>query len=310
MSGIAAMAMLFCGTQLSAQNKVFENDTLFAGLKEGEKGAILLTHFGTTHDDTRAVTLDAINDFVAKSYPNLEVREAYTSRIIIKRLADNKGIIKLNPTEALNKLKNDGYTHILIASTSLTNGLEATSVNREVQHFRDQFTKLRVATPILFHEMDYADLLKILTQDSDKDVATIWVGHGTYDVATAQYAMLDHMLMQTANDNTIIGCVEGYPYFEQAVARLKATGLKKVILRPLMIVSGEHAKEDIAGDWQEELKNMGYDVEVKIEGLGELPSIRQLIVDKIDFYMNNRRMLIGEKKKIYEVTGEKLHADE
>lgn len=307
---MAVLISMLCHQQVSAQNKVFIEDPLFENLQEGDKGAILITHFGTTHDDTRAVTLDAINKAVKERHPNLEVREAYTSRIIIKRLKDKKGIIKLNPTEALQQLHNDGYTHVLVISTSITNGVEVTSVMREVAHLPFNFKKIRVATPLLFHEADYDKLIKLITADSQPDIATIWVGHGTYDVATAQYAMLDHMLMLSGHPNVIIGCVEGYPYYEQALQRLKATGLKKVVLRPLMIVAGEHAKEDIAEDWKENLTKAGFEVELRLEGLGELPELQQILNDKIDFYSQYRRLLIGEKKKVYEVTGEKMHADD
>ncbi|MBR8765524.1 hypothetical protein IX336_000888 [Porphyromonas levii] len=310
LTAVCVVVAMLCNQDLYAQNKVFERDPLFENLEQGDKGAILMVHFGTTHDDTRALTLDAINAAVKLQHPNLEVREAYTSRIIIKRLADHKGVIKLNPSQALNKLHEDGYTHVLIISTSLTNGVEMVSVRQEAEQVEGLFKRLRVATPLLYHESDYSEMLKVMTEGAQPDVATIWVGHGTYDVATAQYAMLDHMLQIGGYTNIMIGCVEGYPHFEQALQRLKASGLKKVLLRPLMIVAGEHAKEDIAGEWQELLTKEGYEVEATIQGLGELPQILKVINDKIDFYSNHRRVLIGEKKKVYEVTGEKLHADE
>lgn len=310
LTAVAVVIAMQFRLNLYAQNKVFERDAMFENLQEGDKGAILMVHFGTTHDDTRSVTLDAINESVRQNHPTLEVREAYTSRIIIKRLADHKGIIKLNPSEALKKLHDDGYTHVLVVSTALTNGVEMVSVRQEVEQLQDLFKKIRLTTPLLYHEADYTELLKIITEDNQSDKATLWVGHGTYDVATAQYAMLDHLLQLRGHHNIIVGCVEGYPYFEDALERLRATGLKKVLLRPLMIVAGEHAKEDIAGEWKELLTQEGYEVEAKIEGLGSLPQLWKFINDKIDFFSNNRKVLIGEKKKIYEVTGEKLHADE
>ncbi len=307
---VAIVITLLCSSSLYAQNKVFEHDPMFENLEPGDKGAILLAHFGTTHDDTRVLTLDAINRAVQERHPNLEVREAYTSRIIIKRLKDNKGIIKLNPTEALDQLFEDGFTHVLVISTSLTDGVEMASVRGEVAHHSATFKKIRVATPLLFHESDYTKMLEIITADTAPDAATIWVGHGTYDVATAQYAMLDHLLQLSGHEHVIVGCVEGYPYFDQSHQRLRATGLRRVVLRPLMIVAGEHAKEDIAGDWQELLTKEGYEVEVKIEGLGENPQIQSYINDKVDFYANNRQVSIGEKKNIYQVTGEKLHPND
>lgn len=307
---VAVIYGMLYSVPLFAQNKVFVAEPLFNTMTEGDKGAILMVHFGTTHDDTRLLTLDAINDSVKKAFPNFEVREAYTSRIIIKRLRDNKAIVKYNPTEALQHLHKDGYTHILVVPTSITDGVEMTSINREVAHSGVPFKKIRVTTPLLFHESDYDKMIGLLTTDCQPDMATLWVGHGTYDVATAQYAMLDHMLQLNGLPNVIVGCIEGYPYLEQALQRLQATGLKKVRLKPFMIVAGEHAKEDIADDWANRLQEEGYNVEVDIEGLGSHPEIQKIIIDKIHFYLNRRRLLIGEKKKIYEITGEKMHADE
>lgn len=301
---VCSSVLFYCNNALGA-NVVFEHSPLFTNLKPGEKGAILIVHFGTTHDDTRALTLDAINTKIQNSHPELEVREAYTSRIVIKRLYD-RGIQKLNPRQALAQLKTDGFTHILVQATTIVNGVEMLSLQREVEAVKEDFKEVRLATSLLFHESDYGEFTKVLTQETPSDAVHLWVGHGTYDVSTAQYAMLDHYLHSSGYKNVVVGCVEGYPYYEQAIQRIKATGLKKVILQPLMIVAGDHAKADIAEDWKEQLEADGYEVEVRLIGLGQLPDIQQLLLEKINFYSQNRRVSIMEKKKVYEVTGEKM----
>ena len=300
------MTLLLGGLSLQAGNKIFETDSLFAGMGPNDKGAILVVHFGTTHDDTRRVTLDAINKCIASAYPNLEVRQAYSSRIVRKRLAA-RGIEIPTPGEALKELAREGFTHLLVVSTTIVDGVEMESLSYEVAHQQSHFKKIRLVTPLLFYESDYKDLTAIMTAHLEPDVAYLWVGHGTYDSATAQYAMLDHYLQRHGYGQVIVGCVEGYPYYEEALERLRATGLKRVCLQPLMIVAGEHAQEDMLQEWQPRLEKLGYQVESVVRGLGELPEVQEMILRKVDFFMTHRRLSIMDKKAIYEETGEKLH---
>ncbi len=300
------MTLLLGGLSLQAGNKVFETDSLFAGMGPNDKGAILVVHFGTTHDDTRWVTLDAINERIAAAHPELEVRQAYSSRIVRKRLAA-RGIEIPTPGEALKALASEGFTHLLVVSTTIVDGVEMESLSYEVAHQQSLFKKIRLVTPLLFYESDYKDLVSIMTAHLDPQVAYIWVGHGTYDSATAQYAMLDHYLQRHGYGLVIVGCVEGYPYYEEALERLRATGLKRVSLQPLMIVAGEHAKEDMLQEWQPKLEALGYQVESVVRGLGELPEVQEMILRKVDFFMTHHRLSIMDKKAIYEETGEKLH---
>ncbi len=288
-----------------ADNKIFEPSNMFKELNKEDKAAILMVHFGTTHADTRALTIDAINQKVAEVFPDVEVREAYTSRIVIKRLND-QGIKKLNPVDALNELKNYGYTHILIQPTTIINGVEMESLNRNVEELRDNFKDIRVGTPLLFYTNDYEEVVDILTQNNNPDIAYLWVGHGTYDVSTAQYAMLDYMFKDKGFKNHIVGCVEGYPYYEQALKQLKSLELKQVKLIPFMFVAGEHAKNDIAEDWKNELESEGFSVEVSMQGLGEIKEIKDKFVRSLQFCVENRRLDIMDKKRVYEITGEKM----
>ncbi len=118
--------------------------------------------------------------------------------------------------------------------------------------------------------------------------------------------MLDYMLKAKGHTNCFVGTIEGYPSYDDMLQQLKASGLKKVVLVPLMFVAGEHAKNDIAEDWKTDLEKEGYSVDVKMEGLGQNPEIQDLYISHLKFISGHRKIGIMEKKAIYEVTGEKM----
>lgn len=283
----------------------YEHSDIFKSMQADDKAAILIVHFGTTHDDTRELTIEALNNQVKQVFPSIEVREAYSSRIVIKRLSE-RGIYKVNPLEALKQLHTDGYTHILIQSSTVIDGVEMESLYKNVEEVSGLFKDVRIGTPLLYSPQDYEDVIKVLTADNKKDVAYIWVGHGTYDATTAQYAMLDYMLKAKGHTNCFVGTVEGYPEFDDVLVQLKASGLKEVVLMPFMFVAGEHAKNDIAGDWVENFKKEGLSVTENLQGLGENPKIREIYLSHLQFITTHRKIDIMEKKSIYEKTGEKI----
>lgn len=285
----------------------FEHSDFFKGMGAGDKSAVLMVHFGTTHADTREKTIDVLNAKAKQAFPDLEQREAYTSRIVIKRLGD-KGIRKQNPLEALQQLKSDGYTHILIQPSTIIDGVEMESLYSNVDEVRGLFKDIRIGDPLLYSPDDYEKVIDALTQHYDNTTAYVWVGHGTYDATTAQYAMLDYMLKSKGHTNCFVGTIEGYPEYDDMLAQLKASGLKKVVLIPFMFVAGEHAKNDIAGDWKEDLEKEGYTVEVRMQGLGENPCIQDMYVSHLKFKTNHRKVGIMEKKALYQKTGEKMHS--
>ena len=121
----------------------FVASDLFASLQPGDKAALLMVHFGTTHDDTRALTIDAINQKAKEAFKDVELREAWTSRIVMRRLKA-RGVEKLNPIEALEKLKTDGYTHVLIQSTNIIEGIEMESLRKDVATMKSSFKEIRI----------------------------------------------------------------------------------------------------------------------------------------------------------------------
>lgn len=283
----------------------YEHKDIFQEMKKGDKAAIIGVHFGTTHEDTRIKTIDAVNSLLKQEFKvhKADFFEAYTSRIIIKRLND-RGTKKENPEQLLNKLAKEGYTHIIIQPTTIINGLEMESLAKNVAQLKHLFKDIRLGSPLLYSPEDYENVIQVITKGKGRTKSYVLVGHGTYDPTTAQYAMLDYMLKAKGYSNFVVGTIEGYPSFDDAVNQLKQIGNKEIVLIPFMFVAGEHAKNDIAEDWKEALEKEGYRVEAKLEGLGEIQEIQQLYLDKAKFSIHHKKREILDKKKVYEVTGE------
>lgn len=276
---------------------------LFKTLGDGDKAAVLMVHFGTTYDDTRTLTIDAINEKVKKAFKGVHVYEAYTSRIVMRRLKA-RGIEKLNPTEALQKLHQEGYTHILVQSSNIIEGTEMKELRREIAEMADGFKEIRVGDPLLYAPEDYEVVVKAVYDDMEKNCpkgARLLVGHGTSDPATASYAMVDYMLKSKGFVNCHVGTVEGYPAWDDALVMLEKTGEKEVTLAPLMFVAGDHAKNDIAGEWKENLEKEGYKVHLYLKGLGENPAVQELFIRHARFAAQHKKVDMTAKKKKYAV---------
>lgn len=285
--------------------KNYEHSDIFKNLQLQDKVAILMVHFGTTHNDTRALTIDALNEKARALFPDVELREAYTARIVIKRLGE-RGIVKQKPVDVLTQLQKEEYTHILVQTSTIIDGVEMESLEKDIASVQPQFKEIRIGDPLLYSPEDYEKLIDVLTKNQDSETAYVWIGHGTYDSNTAQYAMLDYMLKAKGHKNCFVGTIEGYPSYDDMLQQLTASGLKKVQLIPLMFVAGEHAKNDIAEDWKVDLEKDGYLVDVKMEGLGQNTEVQDLYISHLKFISGHRKIGILEKKAIYEVTGEKM----
>ncbi len=281
------------------------NDML-ASMKPGDKAALLMVHFGTTYDNTRALTIETINDQAKAAFPELKFQEAYTSRIIIRRLKE-RGIEKLTPLDALLNLRSEGYTHIIVQSTNIIEGVEMESLRRDVESVLPFFKEIRVGTPLLYSVEDAEKVVEILgnrlnAPAPDKKNAKenfVLVGHGTYTPSTAIYSQMDYMLKSKGLTNFHVGTIEGYPTFETMLAQLKIAKAKKVTLVPFMFVAGDHAQNDIAGEWKEMLEKEGFNVKTRLEGLGQIPEIQEIFIDHIRFGLKHRTLGIMEKKAAY-----------
>ncbi|MBR1464637.1 MAG: sirohydrochlorin cobaltochelatase [Prevotella sp.] len=296
------LLMFLCVSIHAQELSSFVESNLLTSLQKDDKAALLMVHFGTTHDDTRTKTIDAINQKAKAMFPKLDVRESYTSRIIMRRLKA-RGISKESPLEAMLRLRAEGYTHLIIQSTNIIDGVEMESLRNDVESVKPFFKEIRVGNPLMYSTDDALRVVDILTKriptNAKKREHVLFVGHGTETPATAIYSEIDYMLKAEGHPNYHVGTIEGYPTFDNAVQMLKAAKAKTLILAPLMFVAGDHAKNDISQDWKENLEKEGFLVELHIEGLGEIPEIQDIFMQHIQFLMNHRVRGIMEKKAAY-----------
>lgn len=303
MRKIFSVILLFLCMSVHAQElSSFVESDLLASLGKDEKAALLMVHFGTTYDETRTRTIDAINRKAKSMFPQLEVRESYTSRIILRRLKA-RGIQKETPLEAMLRLRAEGYTHLIVQSTNIIDGMEMESLRKDVESVMPFFREIRVGRPLMYSTEDALRVVEILTKripaDRKKREHVLLVGHGTATPATAIYSEIDYMFKAEGHSNYHVGTIEGYPTFENALHQLKTAKAKTVILAPLMFVAGDHAKNDISQEWKEALEKEGFQVKLHLEGLGEVPEIQEIYLSHILFLMQHRERGIMEKKKVY-----------
>lgn len=276
----------------------FVSSDMRESMSGDDKAAIVMVYFGTTHDDTRALTIDRLTAQVEEAFPDFKVREAYTSRTVIKRLAQ-RGIEKKTPLEELEWLRKHGYTHIVLQPTSIIEGVEMKALRYEAAHIAKDFKEIRVGRPLLYTPDDYRLVANTLGADPVPGEATVWIGHGTYMPATSQYAMLDYIMKAEGNERYFVVTLEGFPVLSDVEASLKKSGAERVVLKPLMFVAGDHAKNDVAVDLKEEFESRGYQVQVELKGLGEYDGIRDIFIDHLRFSLHHKMNNIIERKKLY-----------
>lgn len=255
--------------------------SLLSSAQQEEKTALLIAHYGSSDAQTRALTLDIITREAQEAFPQFTVREAYISPIVRKKLA-KEGIHKDSPTDALLKLRAEGFQRIYIQSTTLIEGSEMTSVRKDADKLRPFIKEIIVGNPLLYSVEDCERAVDILTaRQAGKREDIIYVGHGNRLPSTATYAMLDFMMKAHGLKNFHVSTIEGYPTIDATLQQLKETRPQSVTLIPLLLVCGNHTKKDIAGTWKTELEKQGYQVKVRAQGLGENEAIRQMYIEHI-----------------------------
>ncbi len=294
------MALVFAAISQASEKGNFIESDMLTTMQPGDKAAILMVHFGTTYNDTRALTIDAINKKMATAFPELTMREAWTSRIVMRRIKA-RGDNKLSPTEALNELHKEGFTHIIVQSTNIIEGIEMEALRIEVAQAAPLFKDIRIGNPLLYTVDDYRQVAAILNTNKPNSGVAVLVGHGTYTPSTSSYTMMDYMLKAEGYKGFYIGTIEGYPSFDDLLEQLKRNGEKEVTLIPFMFVAGDHANNDISIDWKQALEKEGMRVSVRMQGLGEIPEIQNLFIDHARFFLKHKLISITDKKKHYAI---------
>jgi len=259
------------------------NDT-----KKGDvnKKAVLVVSFGTSYNESREKTIGSVEKKIKEAFPDYEQKRAFTSQTIIDKIAqrDNEKID--NVEEAMKKIIDENYGTLVIQPTHVMNGEEYDEMKSIIAPFEINFVSVKYGKPLLTSSDDYADVIGAIAKDTpqlaDKTCAVVFMGHGTEHFANASYSALDYRFKALGYDNAFVGTVEGYPDLDKIKTDLAKFKPKKVVLIPLMIVAGDHANNDMAGDeedsWKTQLKKEGYEIECVLKGLGEYSGIQDMFV--------------------------------
>ena len=258
-----------------------------AQVAESGRTGILLVHYGTQNDKSREATIDLLNSRVAREFPDCKVREAYVASAVVKALG-KRGIAKLSVAQAIDSLKADGCSRIVVQTTMLLDGVMTDIMRRDVESRRQGLESVTVGRPLLYSVDDCRSLVDMIARNikSDrslpsKDVQVVLVGHGSDSPANAIYSQIDYLAKDEGRALWHVGTIEGYPTIGCVERRLKLSAARNVILVPLLYIAGNHQREDIDGAWRKQLTADGYNVSVVGRGLGEMREVQDMIIENI-----------------------------
>lgn len=276
------------------------------GIGENE---LLAVSFGTSYNDSRVEDIKGIEDALQEAYPDWSVRRAFTSQIIINHIQARDGECIDNMDQALERAVKNNVKNLIVQPTHLMHGAEYDELVKAVERYQDKFESVKFSEPLLGEvgsdasaiNSDKEAVAKAVTAqavetagydslDAAKEDGTafVFMGHGTSHTAKVSYSQMQTQMQVLGYDNVFIGTVEGEPEetsCEAIIEAVKNAGYKKVILRPLMVVAGDHANNDMAGEdedsWKSLFENSGFfeQVDVQIAGLGGIEAIQQIYVD-------------------------------
>ncbi len=269
---------------------------------------ILVVSFGTSFNESRVQDISSVEKAIAEANPDWSVRRAFTAQIIINHIQARDGEKIDNMDQALERAVSNGVKNLLVQPTHLMHGAEYDELTDALDDYADKFESVKVAEPLLGEVGSDASVINedkaavakavvdaaVKTAGFDKlsdaaadGTAFVFMGHGTAHTAKVSYSQMATQMQNLGYDNVFIGTVEGEPEetsCENIMEAVKEAGFKKVVLRPLMVVAGDHANNDMAGDDEDSWKSMFTasgdfeSVDCQIEGLGRISEIQDLYV--------------------------------
>ncbi len=248
---------------------------------------LLVVSFGTSFNDSRRLTIGAIEDDFETAFPDYSVRRAFTSNIIIDHVNSRDGVLIDDVQTALQRAVDNGVKNLVVQPTHLMNGFEYNDLVDEVAQYADAFEKVTFGEPLLTSDEDFKEVEQAVvdwTSDyDDGETAICFMGHGTEADSNGVYAKMQEMLTADGYSNYFVGTVEAEPSLDDVLSAVQAGDYKRVVLEPLMVVAGDHANNDMAGDeedsWKTAFESAGYEVECVIRGLGECEDVRNIYVE-------------------------------
>ena len=295
-----------------ASPEYFGRDTGDASLDDARnqdeigENELLVVSFGTSFNDSRVADIKGIEDALQAAYPDGSVRRAFTAQIIINHIQARDGEKIDNMTQALDRAVANGVKNLVVQPTHLMHGAEYDEMCEAIEAYKDQFESVSIAEPMLGEvgsdatviNADKEAVAKAITAaavseagfeslEAAKDAGTafVFMGHGTAHVAKVTYSQMQTQMQNLGYENVFIGTVEGEPEetsAEAVIEAVKAAGYTNVVLRPLMVVAGDHANNDMAGSdddsWKTVFEAAGFTVDCQIHGLGEIADVQALYV--------------------------------
>ena len=295
-----------------ASPEYFGRDTGDASLDDARnqdeigENELLVVSFGTSFNDSRVADIKGIEDALQAAYPDWSVRRAFTAQIIINHIQARDGEKIDNMTQALDRAVANGVKNLVVQPTHLMHGAEYDEMCEAIEAYKDQFESVSIAEPMLGEvgsdataiNADKEAVAKAITAaavseagfeslEAAKDAGTafVFMGHGTAHVAKVTYSQMQTQMQNLGYENVFIGTVEGEPEetsAEAVIEAVKAAGYTNVVLRPLMVVAGDHANNDMAGSdddsWKTVFEAAGFTVDCQIHGLGEIADVQALYV--------------------------------
>ena len=295
-----------------ASPEYFGRDTGDASLDDARnqdeigENELLVVSFGTSFNDSRVADIKGIEDALQAAYPDWSVRRAFTAQIIINHIQARDGEKIDNMTQALDRAVANGVKNLVVQPTHLMHGAEYDEMCEAIEAYKDQFESVSIAEPMLGEvgsdatviNADKEAVAKAVTAAAvseagfesleaamDAGTAFVFMGHGTAHVAKVTYSQMQTQMQNLGYENVFIGTVEGEPEetsAEAVIEAVKAAGYTNVVLRPLMVVAGDHANNDMAGSdddsWKTMFEAAGFTVDCQIHGLGEIADVQALYV--------------------------------
>jgi cobalamin biosynthesis Co2+ chelatase CbiK len=251
-----------------------------------DKRAVLVVSFGSSFVENKKASLDMIEADIAAHFADYDFYKAYTAQTIID-IYEGRDHVQIDSVgEAVEKIYKAKYGELLVVPSLVINGEEYDEMMDAIEPFEDLFAKLVVSTSLLSTYEDYVNVAYAIVQNmpsTNENEAVVLMGHGTQHHANSAYGTLDYVFKDEGYENVYVGTIAGFPTYETVLKQLKSKGYEKITLMPCMVVAGDHAHNDMAGDegdsWKNLLKSEGFDVDYIMKGLGEYKAVRKQFID-------------------------------
>lgn len=288
---LMAMSVSFAASQTT----VMQQD-MFANMGPDDKAVVVAVHYGSTDADVRKDAIEKFNARLRKEFPDCDFRQAWTSRSIVRQL-DAQGEVILTPVQLLNELSVLGYTHVLIQSSEMTDGVELQHLRNEVQAAKRKFKQVRLGAPLLHNVKDYEMMiLATAAAYGEEKMGNVLVCYASKGSLDTSYTMLDYMLRDKGMDNWYVTTIGGYPDLENLKCELKQRKDKKINLIPCVFLAGEHIKADVVKKMKDELEDAKFKVKVTMHSLGESDEILDRYMEHAKFARQYRALTPSEIK--------------